>query len=204
MYGVAVPTLTILDYAFAVGVLHVVDADEGVALRYHRLRGGVLHEGRREVVERHPRQHVLAFALAAVVLHYEFIALGNVGGLRGVVREPLHHDVVARAEGVVSLSVVGVEVHPARFGVVVVHLEHSREDTVVVLAHKLADYHLVDLHAAAHDEVVELSRPLFFGHSCGVDDLTGGNAPALAAEEARDEVTVGYRALCDQFVRDGA
>ena len=189
--------------ALSVGVLHVVDADEGVALSYHRLRGSVLHEGRRKVVERHPRQHVLTFALASVVLYYKLIPLGNVGSLRGVIRKTLYHDVVTRAERVVSLSVVGIEIYLTRRGVVVVYLEHSREDAVVVLSDELADYHLVDLHTAAHDKIVELRRPFLFRHSCGVYHLARCDAPALTSEEARDEVAVGHRALCHEFVRDG-
>ncbi len=84
-----------------------------------------------------------------------------------------------------------------------VYLEHASEYPVIVLAHKLADYHLVDFESTTDYDVVKLCRPLLFGRSSRVDYFSRCDAPSLAAKEATNEVPVGDGTLSYQFVRDG-
>ena len=66
----------------------------------------------------------------------------------------LHHDDIILAEGVVHPAFLGFEIHLAALSVIVVDLEHSGEDAVVIFPEQLRDDHFIDAHGSTNDEIV--------------------------------------------------
>ena len=168
----------------------VVPTDEGITLGY---QGHVapLH-GSREVLERHPIQPVFTQGHITdthsgndqfVLLRYVVVIF--------FARHPivlLYHDAVIHTKRIVQLAVLRVEPHTPGCRVVVVHLQHGRKYTVVILAEHLRYHEFEDTECTAYNQIIKFTHGLGFFHSSRIDVLLQLHRPALAGHKTRYEI----------------
>ena len=124
----------------AVWVAEVIHSHECVLLLDESFWCGSRYR-RSEVGEFHPVQTLITIfeASAACIRNKQLIVFGYVvviAAVRHTVKL-LHHDDVVAAERIVKLAILRIEIHLAAICIVVIHLHHAGEDTVVVLAQEL-------------------------------------------------------------------
>lgn len=154
--------------AAAGGVIRIVHTAKGIPLGYVRQ---ISHEIR----ETEPVQTVLAVGEVPYghFHHLQLVRLGHlVVVLQGrIALKLLYHEDIAFPERVVQPASVGIQVDPAGLRVVMIHLHHSGEDAVIILAKQLRDHERIYFKLVAYRDRIDLQLVFSLLHTGGVRHL---------------------------------